>query len=100
MNEYRRASARRLFFGRFGARQLHGPVAVCRSTVAVQDLAMAHEAQAAAQDPQKLVIHNIGLLLSGKLEAPIADADTVVAVNGRISAIGRSKMSIRTGPRM
>jgi enamidase len=52
---------------------------------------MAHEAQAATQEPQKLVIRNIGLLLSGMLEHPIADADTMVAVNGRITALGRAK---------
>ncbi|MGE5726852.1 MAG: amidohydrolase family protein [Acidobacteriota bacterium] len=39
----------------------------------------------------KLVIRNIGLLLSGDLSRPILDADTVVAVNGRISAIGKEK---------
>ena len=39
----------------------------------------------------KLVIRNIGLLLTGDLDAPIADADTVVAVDGRISAIGKAK---------
>lgn len=38
----------------------------------------------------KLVIRNIGLLLSGKLEAPILDADTVVAEAGRITAVGKS----------
>src|ERR1700710_2878332 len=37
----------------------------------------------------KLVITNIGLLLSGALEAPLLDADTIVAEDGRISAIGR-----------
>ncbi len=37
----------------------------------------------------KLVIRNIGLLLSGALEAPILDADTVVAEAGRITAVGR-----------
>ena len=52
---------------------------------------MAHEAQAATQEPQKLVIHNVGLLLTGMLEHPIANADTVVAVNGRITALGRAK---------
>jgi enamidase len=36
----------------------------------------------------KLVITNIGLCLSGRLEAPILDADTVVAEGGRITAIG------------
>jgi enamidase len=38
----------------------------------------------------KLVIHNIGLLLSGKLEQPILEADTVVVQNGLIAAIGRA----------
>ncbi|HUN61579.1 MAG TPA: amidohydrolase family protein [Candidatus Sulfotelmatobacter sp.] len=39
----------------------------------------------------KLVIRNIGLLLSGDLERPILDADTVVVQDGRISAIGKEK---------
>jgi enamidase len=39
----------------------------------------------------KLVIRNIGLLLTGDLAAPIADADTVVAVDGKITAIGKTK---------
>jgi enamidase len=39
----------------------------------------------------KLVIRNIGTLLSGALEQPILDADTVVAVDGRIRAVGRAK---------
>jgi enamidase len=39
----------------------------------------------------KLVIRNIGLCLSGDLSHPVLDADTVVAVDGRISAIGREK---------
>jgi enamidase len=37
----------------------------------------------------KLVITNIGLLLSGALEAPILDADTIIAEHGRITAIGK-----------
>ncbi len=37
----------------------------------------------------KLVIRNIGLLLSGRLEQPILEADTVVAEGGRIAACGR-----------
>ena len=36
----------------------------------------------------KLVVTNIGLLLSGALEAPILDADTLVIEGGRIAAIG------------
>jgi enamidase len=51
---------------------------------------MAHEATVAG-GPTKLVVRNIGLLLSGVIENPILDADTVVAVNGRITAIGRYK---------
>ncbi|HLI14239.1 MAG TPA: amidohydrolase family protein [Alphaproteobacteria bacterium] len=39
----------------------------------------------------KLVIRNIGLLLSGDLARPILDADTIVAVDGRIAAIGKAK---------
>lgn len=39
----------------------------------------------------KLVIRNIGLLLSGDLQKPILAADTVVVKDGRISAIGQEK---------
>jgi enamidase len=38
----------------------------------------------------KLVVKNIGLVLSGALEKPILDADTIVAVDGRIAEIGRA----------
>ena len=38
----------------------------------------------------KLVIRNIGTVLSGALENPILDADTVVAIDGRIAEIGRA----------
>ena len=38
----------------------------------------------------KLVISNIGLLLSGALERPILDADTVVAEGGKITAVGKN----------
>lgn len=41
--------------------------------------------------PLKLVIRNIGLVLSGDLARPILDADTVVSVDGRIAAIGRER---------
>ena len=51
---------------------------------------MAHEA-GAAPTSGKLVIRNIGLLLSGDLQRPILDADTIVARDGRITAIGRAK---------
>lgn len=39
----------------------------------------------------RLVIRNIGLLLSGKLERPILDADCIIAEDGKISAIGKEK---------
>ncbi len=39
----------------------------------------------------KLVIRNIGLMLSGDLDQPILDADTVVAIGDRIAAVGREK---------
>jgi enamidase len=35
------------------------------------------------------VIVNIGLLLTGALEAPLSEADTIVVEDGRIAAIGR-----------
>ena len=48
-------------------------------------------APAAASAPKgKLVVKNIGLLLSGDLAQPILDADTVVAVDGKIAAIGKA----------
>ena len=39
----------------------------------------------------KLVVKNIGMVLSGALESPVIEADTVVAVDGRISQFGREK---------
>ncbi len=51
---------------------------------------MAHDEPAAPGAPTKLVIKNVGLMLSGDLEKPILDADAIVAVNGRITAIGRA----------
>src|SRR5215831_10139928 len=39
----------------------------------------------------KLVIRNVGLMLSGDLARPILDADTVVAVDGKIAAVGKTK---------
>ena len=38
---------------------------------------------------QKLVIKNVGQILSGKLEEPLIDGDCVIAIDGRITAIGR-----------
>lgn len=39
----------------------------------------------------KLVLRNIGLLLSGDLHAPVLDADAILVENGRIAFIGRGK---------
>lgn len=39
-------------------------------------------------EDQKLVIRNIGLILSGKIEQPMLDGDCVVATGGRIEAVG------------
>ncbi|HEV3045151.1 MAG TPA: Enamidase, partial [Roseiarcus sp.] len=50
---------------------------------------MAHD-EAAAGAPGKLVVKNIGLLFSGDISKPILDADALVAVDGRISAVGRA----------
>lgn len=52
---------------------------------------MAHDSPLKPEGPSKLVIRNVGLMLSGALEAPILDADALVAENGRITAIGRLK---------
>ncbi|HEY7825763.1 MAG TPA: amidohydrolase family protein [Candidatus Acidoferrales bacterium] len=52
---------------------------------------MAHEEAGKTDAHSKLVIRNIGLILSGDIDKPILDADTVVAVNGKITAIGREK---------
>jgi enamidase len=39
----------------------------------------------------KVVIRNIGLMLSGDIENPILSADTIVVQNGLITAIGKEK---------
>jgi enamidase len=52
---------------------------------------MAHGELAKPASQTKLVIRNIGLLLSGDLNRPILDADTVVAEGSRITAVGKEK---------
>ena len=59
---------------------------------------MAHEEAGRTDAHSKLVIRNIGLILSGDIEKPIIDADTVVAVNGKITAIGKEKDLDVSGP--
>ena len=49
------------------------------------------EVQGAGGYAGRLVIQNIGLMLSGDLDRPVVDGDTIVADNGRITAIGRAK---------
>jgi len=39
----------------------------------------------------KVVIKNIGLLLSGDIDQPILDADTIVVTDGIITAVGKEK---------
>lgn len=41
-----------------------------------------------ADQSSKLVIRNIGQILSGKLEQPLIDGNCVVAIDGKIAAIG------------
>ena len=57
-----------------------------------------------SQDPapktpnqSRLVIRNIGLLLSGDLDHPILDADTVVAEDGIIQFVGKEKDADKSG---
>src|SRR5229473_3298465 len=51
---------------------------------------MAHDEPQGA-GATRLVIRNIGLLLSGAMEKPILDADTILAEDGKITGIGRAK---------
>ncbi|MBV8050636.1 MAG: amidohydrolase family protein [Acidobacteriaceae bacterium] len=51
---------------------------------------MSQEA-AAKTGSGKLVIRNIGLCLSGDLNRSILDADTIIAVDGKITAIGKEE---------
>jgi len=46
---------------------------------------------AATATSGKVVIQNIGLLLSGDIDRPILEADTIVVEDGLISAVGRAK---------
>lgn len=49
------------------------------------------EAASAGGPAGKLVIRNIGTLLSGDLKQPILNANTVVAIDGKIAAVGREQ---------
>jgi len=50
---------------------------------------MAQDDPGKSKTRTRLVIRNIGLFLSGDLEQPILDADTVVAVDGKITEVGK-----------
>ncbi len=52
---------------------------------------MTEAASSKSTGPHRLVIRNIGLLLSGDHERLILDADTVLAVDGQIVSVGREK---------
>ena len=57
-------------------------------------------ADAAAEGTSgKVVIRNIGLLLSGDIDRPILDADTLVIQDGLIKAVGREKDCDLSHPR-
>jgi len=52
---------------------------------------MVQEESAKAKTQMRVVVRNVGLMLSGDLNQPILDADTIVAVDGKIAAVGRQK---------
>ena len=52
---------------------------------------MAHHDSLKPAAASKLVIRNIGLLLSGDLDRPILDADTVICTADRITAVGKER---------
>ncbi len=53
--------------------------------------AMAEQQTATISSSHKLVVRNIGLMLSGDIGRPVLEADTLVAIGGRIAGIGRFK---------
>src|SRR6204780_434255 len=52
---------------------------------------MTHDLQPQSSGSTKLVIRNIGLILSGDLKKAILDGNTIVAINGKIFGIGFEK---------
>ena len=52
---------------------------------------MAQEESSKAKTQTRVVVRNIGWMLSGDLNQPILDADTIVAVDGKIAAVGKQK---------
>ncbi|HST11336.1 MAG TPA: amidohydrolase family protein [Terriglobales bacterium] len=52
---------------------------------------MAQEESSKAKTQTGVIIRNIGLMLTGDLAQPTLDADTILAVDGKIAAIGKEK---------
>src|SRR6201993_1581369 len=52
---------------------------------------MAQEEAGKGSTKTRLVIRNVGLMLSGDLDNPILDADTIVAVDGKIAGVGKER---------
>jgi enamidase len=52
---------------------------------------MAHDEPVKPSGPRKLVIRNLGPVLTGHIGAPLAEAEVIVALDGRISFIGKAK---------
>ncbi len=52
---------------------------------------MAEQSTATITPDHKLVVRNIGLMLSGDIGNPILEADTLIAIGGKIAAVGRAK---------
>jgi enamidase len=52
---------------------------------------MVQEETAKPKKDVRVVIRNIGLVLSGDLKKPVLDADTVLAINGKIAAVGKAQ---------
>ena len=52
---------------------------------------MSQNSSPAAKQSSLLLIRNIGLLLTGDIQKPISDADTILCVDGRIAAFGKEK---------
>ncbi len=52
---------------------------------------MSHDQTTTNAGPTKLVIRNVGLMLSGRIEQPILDADCLIAIDGKIGGWGREK---------
>jgi len=52
---------------------------------------MAQEESAKAKTQVRVVVRNVGLMLSGDLNQPILDADTIVVLDGKIASVGKQK---------